>query len=198
MSAPRDVLHDYWREPWDGRNGPATYTVPSADVRSAFLVDLFRRNVPQDASILEVGCNAGRNLAHLRGAGYENLAGVDISPAAVDLLRETYPHLDDVAIGIGPAEDVLAGLRDFSIDVLFTMAVLEHIHPDSEALFADMARVAGRCVVTIEDEKLTTWRHFPRDYRAVFEGLGLRQVEALECRNVKGLGRRFVARVFVR
>lgn len=198
MNASREVVHAYWRAPWDGRNGPQTYTVAAASARSAFFADLLARHVSRDARVLEVGCNAGRNLAHLRRAGYTALSGIDISPAAVDLLRATYPELAGVTVSVGAAEDLLAGMGDGAVDVVCTMAVLEHIHPESEGVFAQMARVARRTIVTIEDEQLTTWRHFPRNYRTVFEGLGLVQVEEVPCRAVQGLGRRFMARVLAR
>ena len=38
-------------------------------------------------------------------------------------------------------------------DLVFTMAVLEHIHLDSEWVFSEMARIAKKYLITIEDEK---------------------------------------------
>src|SRR5207253_260996 len=64
--------------------------------------------VPTSAGILENRCNVGRNLSFLHRAGYRNVAGVEISPHAVEFLRETYPELADRPIHVGPAEDVLA------------------------------------------------------------------------------------------
>jgi SAM-dependent methyltransferase len=197
MSAPRDVLHAYWREPWDGRNGPRTYVADAANERSRFLVDLLGRHVPTTASVLEIGCNAGRNLKHLHDAGYRHLSGLDISPEAVALMRGTYPDLAAVPVTVAPMEEALPDLDDDAFDAVFTMAVLEHVHPDSAWVFGEMARIAGT-VVTVEDEQLQSWRHFPRNYRTIFEAMGLAQVEEFDCRKVKGLGRRFVARVFVR
>jgi SAM-dependent methyltransferase len=197
MSAPRDVLHAYWREPWDGRNGPQTYTDPGANERSRFLVGLLGSHVPTTASVLEIGCNAGRNLKHLHDAGYEHLSGLDIAADAVALMRETYPDLAAVPVTVAPMEDALRDMDDDAFGAVFTMAVLEHVHPDSAWVFEEMARIAGT-VVTVEDEQLQSWRHFPRNYRTIFEALGLTQTEAVDCRKVKGLGRRFVARVFVR
>jgi SAM-dependent methyltransferase len=193
----REHVHEYWRRPWDGRNAPAGYLAPSANERSQFLVDLLARHVPTTASVLEVGCNAGRNLAHLHEAGYRRLAGLDLSEAAVGLLRETYPQLADVPVAVGAAEELLPTIASDAHDALFTMAVLEHVHPESEAIFGELARIA-RVVVTIEDERLHSWRHFPRNYRRIFEGLALRQIEERSCRGVRGLGKRFQARVFLR
>jgi hypothetical protein len=78
------------------------------------------------------------------------------------------------------------------------MAVLEHIHPDSEWLFGRLAQMAQKCLITIEDEVHATQRHCPRNYRNVFEPLGLKQVEEQKCPDSALLDDSFVARVFVR
>lgn len=195
----RSLIHDYWREPWDGRNGPDGYVQPGASPRSAYLVQLFQKWIPQDASIFELGCNAGRNLAHLHAAGFTSLEACDISQPAIDVLRATFPELAEVPVTCAPAEELLTTIAEGAHDVVFTMAVLEHIHPESEHIFGEMARIAGKHVITIEDEALSTWRHFPRQYREIFESRhGLTQLHAESCARVRGLGRRFVARVFGR
>ncbi len=56
-------VHAYWRRPWDGRNLPQDYLRQPA--RSRFLVDLVTKYMDTEAHILEIGCNAGRNLIHL-------------------------------------------------------------------------------------------------------------------------------------
>jgi hypothetical protein len=116
----------------------------------------------------------------------------------VDLLRSTYPDLADVRIVNAPVEDVASALPDHGYDVVFTMAVLEHVHTDSEWIFRELARAAARFVLTIEDEKARSERHFPRDYRAVFEPLGLREVERRSDLAAYGLSPSFVARIFAK
>ena len=76
------------------------------------------------------------------------------------------------------------------------MAVPEYIHKDSEWVFAEMARITKNLLVTIEDERGSSWRHFPRNYRKVFERLGMKQTEDLNCHGVDGLSAAFYARVF--
>jgi SAM-dependent methyltransferase len=193
----RERIHQYWRKPWDGKNAPAGYVAPDAGTRSRFLVDLLSAHAPRDASVLEVGCNAGRNLAYLHAAGYTRLAGCDISGPAIALLRATYPELAAVSVLEGPAEELLATLPSDAYDVIVTMAVLEHVHPDSGSVFADMARVA-RTIITVEAEAARTWRIFPRNYRMVFERLGFAQVEERSCAHVDGLGPQYTARVLAR
>jgi SAM-dependent methyltransferase len=192
---PRAALHAYWRAP-DDANRPQAY-VEGGHERSAFLVEILRRHAAPTDRILEIGCNAGRNLEHLFRAGFANLAGLEISPGALDVLRATYPELARAAaLHLGALEERARGFADGEFDAVYTMAVLEHIHRDSDWVFAEIARIAGRVLITIEDERERSWRHFPRNYRRVFEPLGWKQVE--ETGAVPGLSRAFVARVFRR
>jgi SAM-dependent methyltransferase len=193
---PRTALHAYWTAPPDPENDTSGYAA-APPARSAYLVDLLRRVLPPPARALEVGCNAGRNLAALHQAGYGPLAAVEISTRALAQFAATFPAAyAATAVRCGPAEDELPRLPDGAVDVVFTMAVLEHVHPDAESLFADVARVASRVVVTIEDEGHVTGRHFVRDYGAVFGALGCTALFAEPTPEALGLGTSFVTRAF--
>jgi SAM-dependent methyltransferase len=112
-------IHKYWRAPDDGSNQPEDYLDPKGGkARSEFLLSLI--DLPRDASILEVGCNVGRNLNHLHEAGYTDLTGIELSEQAVEVLRREFPHLTDIRVGA--AEDILPTFDRF--DLVFTMAVL--------------------------------------------------------------------------
>ncbi len=190
----RDALHAFWRNP-DRDNQPVDY-LQGAE-RSAFLVEIVSRHASPGHRILELGCNVGRNLAALAHAGFDDLAGVEINPEAVRILRASWPALESMPIVIRTIEHIVPAYRDDAFDLVYTMAVLEHLHPDSEWVFAEMARIA-RTIVTIEDEVGRTNRHCPRNYGVEFDALGLRQVETISCASVPGLGPDFMARVFVR
>lgn len=187
----RADLHDYWR---NSIQSPTSYAEADPK-RSTMLVELLREYVGE-GPILEIGPNAGRNLHYLREAGYEALTGIEISPVAVEEMRSRYPELADANVLVGPVEEHIRSFGDGEFACVFSMAVLEHIHRDSEWVFGEMARIA-RTVVTIEDEDTVSERHFPRDYRRVFESTGLRQVfEMTLDANKHGLGSAFKARVF--
>ena len=192
--ATRSTLYSFWRQPGDG-NRPKDY-LAAGNERSAFLVGLVHRRVKTGAAILEIGCNCGRNLEALRKAGYENLAGVELSADAVGVLIDAYPILARKAmIWAAPIEEVIRDFGDGQFELVFTMATLQHLHPRSEWVFREIARIA-RQVITIEDETSRSWRSVPRDYGKVFERLGMRWVAARSCAFVPGLGPRFVARVY--
>lgn len=187
-------LHAYWRHPWDKGNCPQDYANDKAAPNSKFLVELISSYAKPESAILEIGCNVGRNLHYLATAGFLNLTGIEISEDAVKLGRQIYPELQNqVQVKNASAEEVLPNLPTNAFNMVFTMAVLEHIHPNSEGIFTHMVRITSHYLITIEDEQTVHWRVFPRNYQKVFESLGLTQTTIIESpANLPG----FIARVF--
>lgn len=114
-------------------------------------------------------------------------------------MHKTYPDMFNIIkVYNKPIEDSIHNFEYNSFDLVFTMAVLEHIHTDSEFIFPHIVRITKKILVTIEDEKGISRRHFPRNYKKVFESLMMRQIEEISCRKIQvcGLNRNFVARIF--
>jgi SAM-dependent methyltransferase len=165
-------LHEFWRQPAPPGNNPHDYV--RATGRSQALLEIVS-DLPTDARILEVGCNVGRNIAYLFDHGYTGVEGVEINPHAVELLRKTFPQLADREIHIGAAGETLPKFADDEFDLVYTMAVLEHIHPDESTVFDDMARI-GKQVLAIEPKGRLTHRTFPHDIPKEFGDRGLMMV----------------------
>lgn len=176
---PLKAIHAHWLN-----NKKAERYADAAPERSEFLVEKIGEYLPTSAKIFEVGCNAGRNLHFLHQAGYRNLEAVELSPRAVDYLRERFPDLSDVPIQVMPVEDVAKTWRENQFDLTFSMAVLLHIHPRSEWVFRKMAK-ASKMVFTIEAETSERWHIFPRNYEEVFTSFGAKQIAQYD--NVYGL-----------
>ena len=192
-------LHEYWRRPADGVNDPQTYL--EGKERSMFLIELISNYVDKDASILEVGCNVGRNLNYLFLSGFTRLSGIEISTEACNLMKKCYPKMAwSINVFNDSAENTLPRLPDDSFDVVFTMAVLQHIHPESEFIFNHISRVTRKFLITIEDEYGVSWRNFPRNYKKIFEKLGMKCVETVGAYGMAKLGLHptYVCRVFVK
>ena len=119
---------NYWKDKahLDIRNSPESYS--KARPRSIRLVSIFNElGIDKNSSILEIGCNAGRNLEYLRQDGYTNLHGFDISPQAIAYSKDFFPELHTTAsIKVGEAPACLYEYKQ-KFDVVFTMAVLVHI-----------------------------------------------------------------------
>ncbi len=180
---PAQSLHHYWRNP-DFENVTKDYqTCPEKSVK---LVSLFDKFCSKDDKILELGCNVGRNLHYLHNAGYKNLTGLDINGKALELGRELYP--DTVAklpLVCSSIEDYFAYPNLEHFDVIFTMAVLMHIHPSSVWIMGSMVVNADKYIITAEDEIGVNERVIRRNYKDLFEQTNMKQVheEYIEYKN---------------
>ena len=123
--------------------------------------------------------------------------GIEISQDAIQLLKQTYPEMASlIKIYNTPVEEIIRIFTEGQFDVTFTMAVLEHIHTNSEWIFSEIVRTTNNYLITIEDECCLSWRHFPRNHKKVFEPLGMKQIEVINCGDTTGLSSDFFARVF--
>jgi len=175
---------EYWNNPKDKPNKPETYIKPELNKRSHFLFKLIKGRVHRKNSILEVGCNAGRNLNYLNEKGYLNLNGIEINAQAVELMRKVYPKLYEKAkISISSLEGSLPFLKDNSFNVVVSMAVFMHLPYESNFIFKNIARITKDIIITIEDERpeILGNRHFPRNYLNIFGSMGFREIESGKC-----------------
>jgi len=194
---PREELHNFWRNPRTG-NLPEEYVF--GEERSVFLVNLIKKyESNKSAKFLDIGCNVGRNLHYVQKEGYHNLSGIEISTNAVQLMKKEFPKLaSDANIYNEPVEERIKLFTEKEFDVIYTMAVLEHIHVDSNFVFEEIARITKKTLITIEDEKSVSSRHFPRNYKTIFEKFGLKQIEEIHCASVGMNNKNVYARVFTK
>ncbi len=115
------------------------------------------------ASVLEMGCNAGRNLKLLHDAlPGARVRGFDINGASIAFGKEKWGLDLEVA-----DEGYLARQPADSWDVMFTISVLDHI-PEITGVLRDIARVTRRYYIAIEpfpEEQLAYLDVFKRDGR---------------------------------
>jgi len=187
------VDSDEVRREWAERSGeysPAYYAYYGPDERSDAVLDLLDRFVGPDGAVLELGCSSGRHLAHLADNGYADLAGIEVNPEAFDVMAEEYPALRASGEFYCDAiEDVIGDVADDRFDAVFSVETLQHVHPEADWVFAEIARCTGEVLVTVENEGEDgadvshVNDEFPlyhRDWRAVFEGVGLEQAAVRE------------------
>jgi SAM-dependent methyltransferase len=151
------VNHDEVREEWARRSGefsPEYYAYRGPDAVS----ERIRERIDglgggDDPSILELGCSSGRHLAHLREHGSRDLHGIEINDDAFEVMAEAYPELTaEGTFYHGAIEDIVGTFPDDRFDVVYSVETLQHVHPDAVDVFADLARIVGRLLVTVESE----------------------------------------------
>jgi SAM-dependent methyltransferase len=96
----------------------------------------------QPSSVLEFGANAGRNLAAVRELLPTcELVGIDINEKAVAAGRERW----DLDLRVGDQSMI----HEFSVDVAFTVSVLDHL-PDPQEALEDLLACASKAVILWE------------------------------------------------
>lgn len=190
---------DFWRvakEKKSAKNAPKNYI--QYIERSKYLTNLIKKYLTKDSNIIEIGCNVGRNLNDLYENNFKNLSGVEINDSAIKLMKDAFPDLYKKAdIHVSPVEDWLENNNKKNFDLIYSMAVFEHIHWDSNFIFDIIKKIASQYIITIEDET-TNWsnRHFPRNYKEIFEDRNWTEIFSINCSEVNILDERFFVRVF--
>jgi SAM-dependent methyltransferase len=190
---PDDVRNSWTNRP--GEYSPAYYAYYGSNETSTLIRDILTEYLHRDAAVLELGCGSGRHLAHLADHGFETLSGVDINAEAFDVMRENYPTLAaDGTFHCGPIEDVIEDFDDGQFDAVYSVETLQHLHPDVEWVFEEVARITDSVLVTTENEgpshespsRDTDVNYvdndtplYYRDWNRIFTSLGLSEVDAV-------------------
>ena len=104
------------------------------------LNETFLKDIPVDASFLEVGCNTGNQLLLLQQMGFSNLSGIELQPYALEIAKSRCQ-----GVNLEQGSVLALPFADKSFDVVYTSGVLIHISPD------DLPRAMGeihRCAKT--------------------------------------------------
>ncbi|MCU0289361.1 MAG: class I SAM-dependent methyltransferase [Acidobacteria bacterium] len=149
------------------------YTVYNDSIEKLFQ-DVLPLLTPE-SNILEIGCNAGRNLNYLFNKGFRNLTGIEIGTYALELFEKTFPGaFRSTNIIAGNAAEEIKKLESNFYDLVFTHSVLVNIAARHNHIFREMCRVCRGYILTLESEGHL--RAFPRDFRRIFEKNDFAQV----------------------
>ena len=144
------------RQGWARRTGeysPRYYAYYGPNETSELVRARLDDAVGPDAAVLEVGCSSGRHLAHLHEHGYSDLHGVEINEDAFAVMAETYPDLAAQGNFYADAvQNVVSDFDDGRFDAVVSVETLQHIHPDDAWVFAELVRITGDLLVTVEIE----------------------------------------------
>lgn len=147
--------------------------------RSRMLGRLVEKWLPPIESCLELGCGGGGNLAGLKQQGVKKVAGIDLNDRALagsGLSADSFYHGDMV--------EKIGEIGDSAYDLVFSIGSLMCLHPYTAPDFWErLYRVAGKGVITVENEVNGSVRSWPRDYGWIFDRLG-----AVEMLSVKNFG----------
>jgi len=191
------VDSDEVRQEWADRSGaysPEYYAYYGPNETSDRIGDWIEGVLDQDASVLELGCSAGRHLSALYDRGFTDLHGIELNDDAIAVMEDTYPELAaETTVYVDSIESVVGEFADEQFDAVYSVETLQHLHPDADWVFAELERITGSVLITAEHEGETTAveksdpgvnyvdDEFPlyyRDWHRVFTDLGMEQVDA--------------------
>jgi SAM-dependent methyltransferase len=133
------------------------------------------------SSVLEPGCNCGRNLYYILDR-YPNVEahGFDVNEQAIAFAKE---HVPGASFEIRSVHE-MADIPDDRYDIIFTMSLLDHV-PEVESVCREFLRIARKAVVLVEVDTGTEGKcieHlkqqgvdnycYSRNYARLFESLG--------------------------
>lgn len=124
--------------------GPSEYDTR----RLPFAVSIISEWLPErEVRILDIGCANGGLLAELKRQGYENVMGVDPSPACAQTAHDLY----DINVVVAPISKIPASIGKF--DLVIFGSVLEHIIDFDSAIerTKSLLNENGRVYVEVPD-----------------------------------------------
>lgn len=124
-----------------------------------WLTDLIRRELAKlkFSTLLDVGCGDGTKLTMLQPDPGCAVTGVDISPVAVSMAKESFPRGEFYTL------DVQHASPPGHYEVVICSEVLEHVEADVSALEKIREACVGTLVLTVpsgpQDATLRRWGH---------------------------------------
>lgn len=173
----KDQVQNYWKNPNDPEyNSPKLY-LESDTKNTKILLDIVNEYFDnKEIKILELGCNVGRNINKLFESGFKNLFAIEINSEAIKLMKKSFPDtFSSTTIFESSIESKIKEFSDDQFDLVFSMAVLMHVHKDSNWIFQHIARISKKNLIIMENENVKARKNFPRNYKTIFEKFGLKE-----------------------
>ena len=173
----KDEVQNYWKNPSDPEfNSPKSY-LESTTKNTQILLDIVNDSLDnKEIKILELGCNVGRNINKFFENGFKNLFAIEINSEAISLMKKSFPNtFSSTKIFESSIENKIKEFSDNQFDLVFSMAVLMHIHNDSDWIFQHIARITKKNLIIMENENIKARKNFPRNYKNTFEKFGLKE-----------------------
>ncbi len=142
----------YWEKQSVGDpHGPDKF-VAMDPLSPPLLEDVAARLSGPDSPVLDLGCNAGRNLSALFQKGFKNLHGVDVQREAFEHMKRVFPEMHAAArLHQATYQAYLPTVADGAFDVVYSQAAVEFVSP-AFPLVRHLARIARRAVVLLVNE----------------------------------------------
>lgn len=94
-----------WKRYWQGRQGVGEASLlarPAVELDQAFQIFWKSQigDAPRNARLVDLACGAGSVISHAHSLGFTDLTGVDISEAAITILKSGYPNATGIVASV--------------------------------------------------------------------------------------------------
>lgn len=141
----KNATSSYWDDLWNNDPNWIGNFTKGISLNGEF-VRMFRKVLPEGASILEAGCGQGQFVYALSKNGF-NVLGIDYAKRTVDLLNENMPELN---IQLGDVTN-LKNIDNASFDAYYSGGVIEHFWEGYDSIISEAHRIlkkGGHMVIT--------------------------------------------------
>jgi len=118
---------EYWDEVAEEKEFPTPF--PLAE---------FKKHIPPEMNILDVGCGYGRTLNELHKNGFKNLKGVDFSERMINRGLRLHPHLNLIK---NNGDDLPFSDNSFDVVILIGVLTSNIQNEKQEELISEISRV---------------------------------------------------------
>ena len=137
-----------WQEHWHNKSTLEDSSSPLGNFlrqRRLHIVQNILKKINTSYSILDMGCGGGTTLTTIKGAGYENVTGIDFSSKSI---------LHCKSLGLKNVHIMDARNTKFpnnSFDIVFSEGLWEHFE-DPRPYMAEAARLAKKYIIVVQPD----------------------------------------------
>jgi SAM-dependent methyltransferase len=165
---PYDIQSRYWHSA-DEKSRHSFKHYRDLNYEAKLLLKKVKKySISKNTKILDLGCNVGRHLNHLRELKYNNLYGVDIGKLPIKKSKILFSNLKKVKLNCSSFENYLYKTKSRFFDIIYTHgATIEMTKPTFPLIF-QISRVlknGGHFILLIDENG----HSYPRFWRYEFK-----------------------------
>ncbi len=127
-------------------------------MRRYLIKEIIRSDIDAD-TVFEFGCGRGETLVILKSLGY-HVRGIEINPMEVQYTTKYHLGVD-----VGD-EEYLLNYPDNSVDITFTVGVLDHIREDFDFTIRQFKRITKKTIFCLETNDVPSEYYYPHNYES--------------------------------
>ena len=171
FSPSRMAQRDHWKNQNEGDVHGYQHYDQKNEARDQVLRAEIKRLIKPEQSMLDLGCNCGRDLYENKHMGYKKLTGIDICRSAIEHGKKKF-DLSGVELIVGSYEEVLPDLirNHRTFDLVYSGgASMAMVHPSFD-IVSHICQLSNQYVILVNED--STNYAYPRFWEHEFKRCG--------------------------